>query len=77
MNNFILVVTYSEPKQRTKLNCSFIPLVTMVTTPLVGLVHVMPHVLPHSHLMKTSGDIASTSLYLLLIPINTNNNYLY
>jgi len=28
---------------------------------------------PHSHLMKTSGDIASTSLYLLLIPINTNS----
>ena len=29
--------------------------------------------LPHSHLMKTSGDIATTSLYLLLIPINTNS----
>ena len=60
MKNFILVVAYSEPNQQTKLNCSFIPLVTMVTTPLVGLVHVMPHVLPHSHLMKTLHPLACT-----------------
>ena len=48
----------------------FHPVVTMVTTPLVGLVHVVPHALSLSHLMKTSIDIASTSLYLLLTPIN-------
>ena len=48
---------------KNKFNCSSKPVVTMVATLLVRHVHVMSHVLPHSHLMKTSVDFPSTSLY--------------
>jgi len=46
----------SQTKQQSQQQ--FHPVVAMVTTPLVGLVHMMPHVMSHSHIMKTSVDIA-------------------
>ena len=50
-------------QNKNKLNCSFIPVVTMVTTLLVGHACVMPHIFPHSHLVKPSVDFAPTTLY--------------
>jgi len=59
MSKYTRLGTRLTSQSKNKLDGSFIPVVTMVTTLLVGQARVMPHVLSHSHLMKTSVDFAA------------------